>query len=83
MSTTDTLTSAEAATLLGIAPETLAAWRHRGKSPRFTRTGHRTVTYDRADIEAFIAEREGVTPTLAQLARRVAVLEKRLARIDA
>lgn len=80
---TDTLTSAEAALLLGITPETLAAWRHRGKSPRFTRTGHRTVTYTREDVEAFIAEREGVTPTLAQLARRVSVLEKRLARIDA
>lgn len=82
MSTTDTLTSAEAAMLLGITPETLAAWRHRGKSPKYTRTGHRTVTYDRADVEAFIAEREGTTPTLAQLARRVSVLEKRLARIE-
>ncbi|CPW94819.1 helix-turn-helix transcriptional regulator [Mycobacteroides abscessus] len=79
---TDILTSAEAAMLLGITPETLAAWRHRGKSPKYTRTGHRTVTYDRADIEAFISEREGSTPTLAQLARRVAVLEKRLARIE-
>ncbi|EIC62293.1 helix-turn-helix transcriptional regulator [Mycobacteroides abscessus] len=79
---TDILTSAEAALLLGITPETLAAWRHRGKSPRFTRTGHRTVTYAREDVENFIAEREGTTPTLAQLARRVSVLEKRLARIE-
>lgn len=79
---TDILTSAEAATLLGITPETLAAWRHRGKSPKYARTGYRTVTYDRADIEAFISEREGTTPTLAQLARRVSVLEKRLARIE-
>ncbi|MBP2452513.1 helix-turn-helix transcriptional regulator [Mycolicibacterium lutetiense] len=55
---TDTLTSAETAALLGISPSTLATYRYRGTSPRFTRTGHRTVVYKRADVAAFIKLRD-------------------------
>ncbi|SLH66719.1 Uncharacterised protein [Mycobacteroides abscessus subsp. abscessus] len=77
---TDTLTSAETAALLGITPATLAARRHRGTSPRFTRTGHRTVVYRREDVEAFIAA--GGEPTTAELARRVAELESRVTRLE-
>lgn len=79
---TDTLTSAEAAELLGISANTLAAWRHRGTSPRYTKTGYRTVTYKRADVEKFIAAREGGNPTIAVLAWRVRELERRLAAVE-
>lgn len=76
----DTLTSAEVAALLGITPATLAARRHRGTSPRFTRTGHRTIVYRRADVEEFLAS--SGEPTTAELARRVRDLESRVTRLE-
>lgn len=76
----DTLTSAEVAALLGITPATLAARRHRGTSPQFTRKGHRTIVYRREDVERFIAA--GGAPTTAELARRVAELESRVTRLE-
>lgn len=77
---TDTLTSAETAALLGITPATLAARRHRGTSPKFTRKGHRTIVYRREDVEEFIAT--GGEPSTAELARRVADLENRVTRLE-
>lgn len=76
--TTDTLTSAETAELLGITTSTLAAWRHRGTSPTYTKVGHRTVTYKRADVDAFMAHRGETVPSITELAQRVEVLESRL-----
>ncbi|SLC41748.1 helix-turn-helix transcriptional regulator [Mycobacteroides abscessus] len=54
----DTLTSAEAAELLGISPSTLATYRYRGTSPKYTKTGYRTVVYSRRDVERFIKARD-------------------------
>ncbi|MBK1621711.1 DNA-binding protein [Lamprobacter modestohalophilus] len=46
----------EAAIYLGISPRTLQAWRGRGDGPAFVKVG-RAVRYDRAALDAFIAER--------------------------
>ena len=45
----------EAARLLGLKPQTLAAWRHYGRHPDlvFVRVG-RSVRYRQSDVEAFI-----------------------------
>jgi len=49
------MTTAEVAALLRTPPETLRFWRHRGKGPRSWKPGAH-VLYDRADVEAWIAE---------------------------
>jgi len=54
----DIITSAEAAAMLGVSPSTLATYRYRGTSPKFTKIGHRTVVYSRADVLAFIKARD-------------------------
>lgn len=54
----DTLTSAEAAALLGVSPSTLATYRYRGTSPKYTKVGYRTVVYKRRDVEKFIKARD-------------------------
>lgn len=54
----DIITSAEAAEMLGVSPSTLATYRYRGTSPRYTRIGHRTVVYSRRDVERFIKARD-------------------------
>lgn len=79
---TDILTSAETAELLGISTGTLAAWRHRGTSPTYTRTGHRTVRYKKSDVEKFIAERGETVPSAADLSARIETLERRVTRIE-
>ena len=58
MSKSDIITSVEAAALLGVSPSTLATYRYRGTSPKFTRIGHRTVVYSRRDVERFIKARD-------------------------
>lgn len=53
------LSNAEAALLLGIAPNTLKFWRHRGKGPAFIKLSDSPqsgVIYDEADV---VAWREG------------------------
>ncbi|SKU67120.1 Helix-turn-helix domain [Mycobacteroides abscessus subsp. abscessus] len=54
----DIITSAEAAAMLGVSPSTLATYRYRGTSPKFTKVGHRTVVYSRADVLAYIKARD-------------------------
>ena len=50
------LSSPEAAERLGVSPETLPAWRSRGRGPRFVRAG-RAVRYLEADLEAYLDKR--------------------------
>lgn len=50
------ISSAEAATLLGLSPYTLRLWRHLGKGPRFVKLGNSKqagVVYDEAEVLAF------------------------------
>ena len=47
------LTTADAARLLGLQPQTLAKWRWAGTGPRFVRLGRR-VMYNLRDLEAFV-----------------------------
>lgn len=54
----DIITSTEAAAMLGVSPSTLATYRYRGTSPKFTKVGHRTVVYSRADVLAYIKARD-------------------------
>ena len=48
----------EAARLLDLTPRALEAWRHKGGGPRYIRISARCVRYRRADLQAWIAERE-------------------------
>ncbi len=55
------LSNAEAAALLGVTPNTLKFWRHKGRGPVFIKYGDSPrsgVGYDPADIEAWKAERK-------------------------
>jgi hypothetical protein len=50
------ISSAEAATLLGLAPYTLRLWRHLGKGPRYVKLGSSKqagVVYDEDEVLAF------------------------------
>ena len=47
------LTTPEAATLLGMKPETLEIWRWAGRGPTFYKLG-RSVRYKLVDLDAFI-----------------------------
>lgn len=47
----DWLTTAEAAKLLGLTPDTLRDYRAKGRSPRYHKRGH-AVLYRRSDVEA-------------------------------
>ncbi len=50
------LSNNEAAALLGIAPNTLKFWRHRGRGPVFVKLGHARqagVAYEEADVIAW------------------------------
>lgn len=48
-------TRKEAATILGLEPQTLAKWAMTGKNLPVVRLGNRTIRYFYNDIEAFIA----------------------------
>jgi len=53
------LSNAQAASLLGIAPNTLKFWRHKARGPKFVKLGDAPqagVAYDEADV---LAWREG------------------------
>ncbi|WP_106639507.1 helix-turn-helix transcriptional regulator [Allosphingosinicella vermicomposti] len=55
------LSSAQAASLLGITPNTLKFWRHKGRGPRFIKNSDAPqagVAYDEADVRAFIESRK-------------------------
>lgn len=50
------LNNAQAASLLGIAPNTLKFWRHKGRGPTFVKLGDARqagVAYDEADVIAW------------------------------
>lgn len=49
----ETLTTKEAAKLLGIKPGTLEIWRSQGKSPKYMKIG-RAVRYRLSDINEFM-----------------------------
>lgn len=50
------LDSRAAAHRLGVAPQTLANWRHTGKGPAFAKLGSKVV-YNSATLDAWVAER--------------------------
>lgn len=69
------LTNAEAATAIGITPETLRFWRHKGKGPRYYKFGPSRsagVAYDPADIEAWNEARKVGSTSEVSAALRVA-----------
>ncbi len=45
------------ATLLGLTPRALEAWRQRGDGPAFIRISKRCVRYRREDVEAWLSTR--------------------------
>lgn len=52
---TKTVSPAEAARRIGVAPRTLANWRWEGRGPKYTKAG-RLVRYRLLDVERFQAE---------------------------
>lgn len=55
------LDTVQTAALLGISPNTLKLWRHKGRGPRFVKLGDAAqsgVVYDEADVRAFIESRK-------------------------
>ncbi len=56
MTTRQKLNTREAATYLGIQPNTLEVWRCKHKGPRYSKIGTR-VLYDVNDLEAFFTAR--------------------------
>jgi len=54
------LTNEQTATLLGIKPNTLEIWRHKGKGPVFVKMGEHPsspVRYQRSRVDAWIEAR--------------------------
>lgn len=50
-------TPAEAAEMLGVAPQTLAHWRVRGTSPKYLVLNSRCLRYRLSDIQTWLNER--------------------------
>lgn len=50
-------TPAEAAEMLGVAPQTLAHWRVRGTSPKYLVLNPRCLRYRLSDIQAWLNDR--------------------------
>jgi excisionase family DNA binding protein len=48
------LTRQEAATMLGLRPQTLAVWAMTGRNLPYVKLGGKVVRYRREDVEAFI-----------------------------
>jgi hypothetical protein len=64
--------SPEAAAYLRMAESTLAKLRCYGGGPRFAKVGPRLVIYDRADLDAYLADRMcRSTSEYATLAKRI------------
>ncbi|MCG2840186.1 helix-turn-helix domain-containing protein [Sandaracinobacter sp. RS1-74] len=60
MNNSKLLSSAEAASLLGLSPYTMRLWRHLGKGPRYVKLGatkQACVVYDEAEVMAFREKR--------------------------
>lgn len=47
----------DAATLIGVTPRALEAWRYKGGGPKFVSISKRCVRYRRRDVLAWIEER--------------------------
>lgn len=56
MSSTDLLTTAEAAELLHVPVATMRYWRHLGTGPKSFRLGPKKVMYRRSDVEGWLME---------------------------
>lgn len=88
------LRAAEAARVLGVAPQTLARWRVEGRGPRYRKVSSR-VLYDASDVDAFAVAhplRHGTRDTTVEPrlsgtapldAADVAMLDRWLARLPA
>lgn len=64
--------SPEAASYLRMAESTLAKLRCYGGGPRYSKVGPRLVIYDRADLDAYLADRMcRSTSEYATLAKRI------------
>jgi predicted DNA-binding transcriptional regulator AlpA len=59
-------TQEQAAAYLGLKPSTLAAWRHKGRGPKYLKIG-RSCFYREADIEEWLNQ-QCVTPAHANFA---------------
>lgn len=53
----DLLSDRQVAALLGLAPNTLRHWRCRAHGPAWVRVGARTIRYERAEVERWLAAR--------------------------
>jgi predicted DNA-binding transcriptional regulator AlpA len=56
----DLLTTKETSAVLGVKPNTLEIWRHKGKGPPFVRLGDEpgvAVRYLRSELKAWLAAR--------------------------
>lgn len=56
-------TQEQAAAYLGLKPSTLAAWRHKGRGPRYLKIG-RSCFYRDADLQEWL-DAQCVTPSCA------------------
>lgn len=56
----DTLTTVEAAAMLGISPATLRGWKAQRIGPPFIQFSPRCVRYDHRDIQQYVNERRCV-----------------------
>lgn len=71
------LTNIEAAALLGIAPNTLKFWRHKGRGPIFIKLGDAAqagVAYDEADVVAWQKARKFTSTSAYSAAAQANVL---------
>jgi hypothetical protein len=69
------LNNAEAAAAIGITPESLRFWRHKGRGPRYIKYGTSKsagVAYDPADIQAWLNERKFSSASAVSAAARAA-----------
>jgi predicted DNA-binding transcriptional regulator AlpA len=56
---TDLLDNEQTASLLGIKPNTLEIWRHKGKGPRFVKLGHAKqapIRYQRSAVAEWLEQ---------------------------
>jgi predicted DNA-binding transcriptional regulator AlpA len=53
---TELLDPRQVADLLGVTVQRLANWRYRGRGPNYIKLGYRSIRYQRADVEQWLAE---------------------------
>ena len=51
------MTANELAEILHVSPRTLQQWRYRQQGPGYVKVSHRTVLYDREEVERWLATR--------------------------